>query len=158
LSLNIRGHIGRLGRHPIIDAEVQSGGMTMQTLRFGTVAGLGLLLVGCMASGETPKLVAVSSNVGYTPAQVHAICYSESLNVQAAVKASSPPPTTRPRRYQTSCMEIGGIVRCDSEPSGGFAEGFADSFERSFSRRSGTRERRAAYDACAAQHGYLREG
>lgn len=101
-----------------------------------------LVLSGCVSSGSGngQTLVLVSANTTYNAEQVHAICHSEALNTQSAVRASAP------ARITVNTAPTGG----------GFAGGFADGFNRNFNPGpSGNREGKAAYAACAARHGYV---
>lgn len=121
-----------------------------------------ICVVGCRSGPENLIQVAPSA---YSREQVHAICKSEALNVGAAVRAANPAPEYQPLpppapRYRTTCNNIGGMVSCDTgRLPAGFGRGFAEGFNRSYrpGGASGWTDTRAAYEACAAKLGFLRQ-
>ena len=112
---------------------------------------------GCTSRPTPQELYSVQPSA-YIAEQVHAICYSEALNIRAAVRATGKSQPNVPDTYRTNCNTLGSTVSCNTTAGApGFASGFAKGFNKSFdSGPSGRSEARAAYDACVARHGFIR--
>lgn len=115
-------------------------------------------LAGCITADKTPPMEKVSSvDSGYTPDQIHQICYAQAI---VGGGSYTPPITPTPQNYRTMCAPdgIGGMnCRSVAMPYGaGFADGFAKSFNEGLARRDSKPQfSEPHYRACLAKYGYI---
>lgn len=123
---------------------------------------LGIFLTGCVTADKVPNMTKLPTSTSeYTTAQIHHICYAESI-----VGGSAPTPiiyqTSQQKpapKYNTTCYSSRLGAQCYSTPmpyNASFGDSFAKSFNESTARSdSKPKFSKPHYTSCLAKYGYV---